>query len=144
MAEHAIGPVSGNDSPRAAGLRALFERLKLGYVKEFGDSNSGDPLMPEPRSRLTDANIVTSRYPDQQRHAVLLDIDHPAWLVKSSRPNHFHLYIDVPGGIPEDVYIDLLKALADAGVIEQGYYRTSKFRGFTSLRLPWIKKGQTS
>lgn len=89
---------------------------------------------------LDQANIVTSRHATTDRHALLLDIDYPAWLVKSSTPGHFHLYLDVPGGIPHEKYFALLGTLADCGVIERGYERTSRLRGFSSLRLPWIRK----
>lgn len=37
-------------------------------------------------------------------------------------------------------YVDLLNALARAGVVEQGYVDSSLERGYTAVRLPWIKK----
>ena len=65
-------------------------------------------------------------------------LDGPAVLVPSSTPGHSHLYIDVP--MTWEQYEAILTALADAGVMEQGYYRASKLRKGTHLRLPWVRK----
>lgn len=138
--------MSRNESPNAAALRALFGRLTLGFVEKFGGSSDGDVKMPDPVSQADRhlANVVTSKYGDGSgRHALLLDIDHPAWLVKSSTENHYHLYIDVPGGIDHEQYMEVLRVLSDAGVIQTGYRRASMNRGFTSLRFPWVKKEQS-
>lgn len=77
-------------------------------------------------------------------HAVLLDLDVPAYLVPSSTPGHSHLYVDVL--VPKSELIELLEVLAKTGVIEQGYAEASIKRGRTCLRLPWVKKdlGNTS
>lgn len=72
------------------------------------------------------------------RHTVMLDIDVPAVLVPSSTPGHSHLYIDAAMEWP--VLEALLKALANAGVIEPGYAGASISRGATFLRLPWVRK----
>lgn len=69
---------------------------------------------------------------------VVLDIDLPAQLVPSSTPGHFHLYIDKE--VPTDKYMRLLEVLAEVGIIEEGYKEASIARGFTAVRLPWIKK----
>ena len=37
-------------------------------------------------------------------------------------------------------YVAILEALANAGVVEQGYYRASLLRKGTHLRLPWVRK----
>ncbi len=135
--------VSRNESPAAAGLRALFGRLQLGFVKDFlrDSSDTSDIEQPVVMADLSQANIITSRYNDgTARHALLLDLDHPAWLVKSTTEGHFHLYVDVPGGIPHERYFALLGSLADCGVIERGYEKASRVRGFSSLRQPWVKK----
>lgn len=134
-------------SVEASGLRDLLHRLRHGYVEKFGDSRGGEgqvtlPEIVDPGNPK--ANIVTSKYlHGGARHAVLLDIDYPAYLVKSSTPGHYHLYLDVPGGVAHEDYLLLLSVLSKWGVIEKGYARTSKARGFTSLRLPHIKKKDT-
>jgi hypothetical protein len=48
--------------------------------------------------------------------------------------------VDVPGGISQGYYESLLNALANAGVIERGYASASIERGFSCVRLPWVKK----
>lgn len=132
-----------NESPTAFALRQLIGRLIPRKVKDWTDSEDMENTDVPPDCPLAHANIVTSRYNSgQARHAVVLDIDYPAWLVRSTTPGHFHLYLDVPGGVPHEMYMALLGTLADAGIIEYGYARASQARGFSSVRLPWIKKGQ--
>jgi len=130
-------------------LELITLKLRLYRVLDWGndDSQTKDDNRPGDRAFVTDlqdANVVTSQHstaPDgQARHALVLDIDHPAWLMPSTTPGHFHLYVDVPEGITNEKYTTLLTALADAGVIEWGYASASIARGFTSVRLPWIQK----
>lgn len=71
-------------------------------------------------------------------HSPVLDLDVPAFLVPSSTPGHSHLVIDVP--MTWDDYDQLLSVLAEVGIIEEGYYRASDRRGYSSIRLPWVKK----
>lgn len=87
-----------------------------------------------------DADIISSKIINHDLHTVMLDLDVPAQLVPSSTPGHSHLYIDVT--MSWRTYARLLRALADAGVIERGYMHASIARRFTALRLPWIKKDQ--
>lgn len=72
-------------------------------------------------------------------HWPVIDIDVPAHLVPSSTPGHSHLYIDVP--VPGEQYWALLEALADAGIVQPGYVGACWSRGYTSVRLPWVRKG---
>ena len=71
-------------------------------------------------------------------HLPVLDLDVPAVLIPSSTDGHWHLYLDVQ--VPDAAYWPMLEALATAGVLEGGYVRASKARGYTSVRLPWVKK----
>lgn len=97
----------------------------------------------EPAGSIAEANVSTSIREDcEDSHALLLDLDIPAWLVPSSTKGHSHLYVDAK--IPTSTYFALLDALADAGVIQQGYANSSKHRGGTALRLPWVKKPDTA
>jgi hypothetical protein len=68
----------------------------------------------------------------------VLDLDLPAQLIPSSTPGHFHLYLDVE--LSHSTYMDLLTALAAAGIIERGYADASRERGYTAVRLPWVRK----
>jgi hypothetical protein len=85
------------------------------------------------------ANLVSSELKDERgTHTVALDLDIPARLVPSSTPGHSHLFIDIELDWPK--YERLLKALAEAGIIESGYVAVSIERQATHLRLPWIRK----
>jgi O-acetyl-ADP-ribose deacetylase (regulator of RNase III) len=89
------------------------------------------------------ADIIGSQVAGSRVHTVMLDLDVPALLVPSSTPGHSHLYIDIP--MNWDVYRNLLDALVKAKILEPGYVAVAKRRGYTSLRLPWVKKkGMTS
>lgn len=127
---------------RGEALLALLHRLTPYKVTDWTTSDCDEgQAVGRHRVPFEKADIVASRVLDgSDCHVLLLDIDHPAWLVRSSTEGHFHLYVDIPGGIPHDAYMTLLAALADAGVIERGYANASRARGFSSLRLPWVKK----
>jgi hypothetical protein len=85
------------------------------------------------------ATVVTSEVADSPGdHRPVIDLDFPAKLVPSSTEGHFHLYLD--HRITWAKYEALLKALADADVIEPGYAASSIRRGYSAVRLPWVTK----
>jgi hypothetical protein len=71
-------------------------------------------------------------------HRPVIDIDLPVTVVPSSTPGHFHLYIDKP--MDWYTYLNLLDAMAAAGIVEPGYVSSARKRGHTAVRLPWITK----
>lgn len=85
------------------------------------------------------ANVITSRVDGTDLHKPVLDLDLPATLLPSSTPGHFHLLIDK--AMTWEAYEALLHALADAGLVEPGYVSASQSRGYTAVRLPWVRKG---
>lgn len=103
--------------------------------------------LPDTTTDINDAQVITSlveyhdRNPDLGMHRPILDIDFPAQLIPSSTPGHFHLYLDKP--MPWRTYAKLLRALAEAEIIEPGYARASEARKYTAVRLPWISKEDT-
>lgn len=120
---------------------------RLGRVGEFG-KDSDDPHGAQPVPvvyNLDRANVVLSKvepasaWADMNLHKPLIDIDMPAKLIPSSTPGHFHLYIDKT--MHWDDYRLLLVSLHRCGVISTGYLETTLVRGYTTLRLPWVKKG---
>lgn len=123
-------------------LRVLLNTLKTYRVKWWAPSSadmSGD-VNDREVAPIDKSDVVSSERFVDRRHAVVLDIDHESWLVKSTTPGHYHLYIDVPGGIDWMKYGTMLLAMADAGVLEPGYVNASIERGHTAARLPWVKK----
>jgi len=141
-----------------SGLRSLLGRLqsfKVDWKFSFipAENQEYEAGIDREVADLADANVVSSTLKGGHmftlldgaltpvdRHAVLLDIDYPAHLVASSTPNHYHLYLDVPGGVDHDKYMALLAMLADCGIIEKGYADVSIARGHSDLRLPWVTK----
>lgn len=90
-------------------------------------------------SPLVGAEAVTSRTKrNPDRHAILVDLDHPAMLVASSTPGHLHLYI--PGEWPWDHVMELFDVLVKLRLVEPGFRDASKARGASYLRLPWVAK----
>lgn len=70
------------------------------------------------------------------RHVVVLDIDFLTWVRPSETPGHYHLFIDKT--MTWDVYLELLEALAKAGIIQHGYLNAAKARGATFVAMvPW-------
>lgn len=128
-------------------LLGFIDGHVLYHVKDWGNDDSGDKANNRPSDRevassMGDADVVTSMRlgSNPARHDLLIDIDRPCWLIPSTTPGHYHLYVSVKGGIDPTVYGKLLDALANANVIEVGYAGASQARGFTSVRLPWIQK----
>lgn len=103
------------------------------------DEMEAEPWFHQP---IEKANLITSkteRYPyGVEYHRPVLDIDFPAELIPSSTPGHYHLYLDKQ--IPKASYMQLLRDLARAGIIQQGFADSAIERGASSARLPWIKK----
>jgi hypothetical protein len=75
-------------------------------------------------------------------HTIMLDFDYPVTLVESSTAGHHHLYIDHV--LPWAKYKRLLKALRDADLIEDGFYRASLRNHATMLRPPWVQRRHKS
>lgn len=88
-----------------------------------------------------EANAVSSELAGDGRgtHTVMVDIDLPAQLIRSSTEGHYHLYVDIPP-VSWEKYEAWLKASVEIGLIEEGYQRASSERKATFLRVPWVKK----
>ena len=98
-----------------------------------------------PLVNLRDANIVTSEYDEGddypgaiRQHMPVLDVDIPVQLVPSTNVGHYHLYFGI--AVAEEKYWAMLDAMTDAGVVQAAWVDASKNRGYSAVRLPWIKK----
>jgi len=109
-------------------------------VKNWHDSASGESGLNETiTTDITKGNVITSMIADKvTHHKLIIDLDLPAKLVPSTTEGHFHLYVDHE--IEKDAYFNLLNALVRAGLVEPGYVSASESRGYTAVRLPWVKK----
>jgi hypothetical protein len=150
------------------GLRSLLGKLTAYKVKHWGqDSSEPSSLDRDPTNDLNEAHVTSSLLREQpegahsladilnagrdpwdlaapeQLHQVVVDIDHAAHLVSSSTPDHWHLYVEIPGGVPQSAYFDWLRASAKIGLLQQGYVDASIARGHSDLRLPWVTKADT-
>lgn len=105
---------------------------------DYDPLNDREEVMDWEGHPLDEANVVSSECVDGQ-HRPVLDLDFECQLVPSSTPGHFHLYLDGLA-LPWWKYDALLKALADAGVIQHGYYTASRHRRATMVRLPGVSK----
>ena len=129
-----------------------FNRLRLFRVLKWVSNGDSVNLSTESQSAveetadLDEADIVSSEFRKRRpnaraQHMVVLDIDVPIAVIPSSTPGHSHLFIDAR--MSWDEYSDVLSALANAGIIEAGYAAASKARGFSAVRLPWVRKDVT-
>lgn len=92
-----------------------------------------------------EANLISSetvgKVPEidgTPQHCPVIDLDLPCRLIPSSTRGHFHLYIDHP--VPQDKYLAMIQAMADAGVVQPFYAEAAKLRGATFVRPEWVKK----
>lgn len=122
---------------------------ELGFIdpKIMDEADSESDGAPADFDR-DDANVVTSviawenHGPDGERipaaHWPVLDIDFEARLVPSSTPGHYHLYLEKH--VDHDQYMRLLEELERTGIVGPGYDHFSRQRGYTTARLPHVKK----
>lgn len=92
----------------------------------------------EPADTWEEANAISSEIAGTNMHAPVLDLDYSAELVPSSTPGHFHLYLN--RAVTWPAYKKLLLALAECGLIEDGYVSASIDRQATFVRKPGVTK----
>lgn len=111
-------------------------------LKKFtANPNENYDFAHEPAQFFEEADVITSEgNTGSGQHYPVLDLDIPHQYYESTTPGHGHLYIDHP--ISWRDYKRLLRILARAGIIEEGYYSAALSRGYTSVRVPWRRKGE--
>lgn len=99
-------------------------------------------LKPKVVESLEEANLVDSRIPDcPGMHRPIIDLDGlNAVLVPSTTPGNGHLYLDKP--VEFEKFLKVLEAMAEAGLVQWGFYRLTKLRGAAYARKPGVKKGE--
>ena len=121
------------------GLRAEPRTYK--EVDLTATDYSASEVRSMPAVAMEDANVVISATASGHAHWPAIDLDYPAFLEESSTPGHYHLYLNQP--VSKRDYMRVLRTMARAGLIEKGFYLASRARGFSALRLPWVKKKAT-
>jgi len=102
----------------------IFSNLD-GYNETSPAANIDVPSSPE------EANLISSLC-ESGKHAPVIDIDVPISVFPSSQLGHNHLYIDKE--ITWNQYTRILKALAAAGIVEDGYLKASLAKGYSCVR----------
>lgn len=134
-----------DDFPYEDTRRPPLEGQELRHVAEMDDYAAQHE---EVTTDLDRATVITSAVADPEvrglglyaeAHKIVLDLDHPAILLDSSTPGHHHLYVDKT--LTWEQYEKLLLVLGEVGLLEEGYVQASLERRYTSLRLPWVRKG---
>ena len=120
------------EDPQPVVLQRSF--YKVEWLKDsYGYERSG----PKKPCAEAEANLVGSRLRNpglDNYHAPVIDIDFEAQLLPSRTPGHYHLYLDTP--IEWRHYKNLLKHLADVGIVEPGYAEASIDAKESYLRVP--------
>ncbi len=136
-----IDPLRGLTPPLSGD--AETDEFGRKYYKVPKLDSSGDS--PEQDERVecskAEANLISSEstlLDEGNWHYPVIDLDIPCRLVPSSTEGHFHLYID--HAVPKDEYIKMLRAMADAGVVQEFYAKAAEMRGATFVRPEWVKK----
>ena len=122
--------------------RSPDSSLTLRKVNDWTDSAElPETVDHEEVVGIEEANVLCSdlKHPSVPGdHKIVIDLDLHAQLIPSTTPDHFHLLIDKP--LARDDYFEILDVLAKHGILETGYVNAAKQRGYTAVRLPWIKK----
>lgn len=132
-------PIDGFDDEYYVQRR--YAKANLDSEPTAGSYGTNGITVQSNHAPLPAANLVTSLLAtasitngnDIMNHAPAFDIDIPCELIESSQIGHYHMYIHK--AMTWNNYVKILKALADAGVVEQGYYAAAVNRGYSSLRL---------
>lgn len=131
------------DAAEVAKGRTLTHLARENFKVTSEEFHSDRPdLKPRVVESLEEANLVDSRIPGKpDLHRPIFDLDGlNATLVPSSTPGNSHLYLDKE--VPFDKFLKVLEAMAEAGLVQWGFYRLTKLRGAAFARKPGVKKGE--
>lgn len=135
------GVVMGGDWRTAERLwngRKLYKIDQRARARSY-DSSAKEEELSE-RS-APEADLISSRVLglEDEWHMPAIDIDMPVYAVRSDTPDHSHLYIQKK--MHWDAYLKLLQAMAEAGIVEEGYVQMSEVRGASFLYMPGRGRG---
>ena len=112
-------------------------RTVLARLQETGLARPTD--VPHSQAEAPSAGIEGYRMPaGELLSEAVFRLRCPAVLVPSSTDGHFHLYLETEIGW--DAYVRLLRAMAEAGLLETGWVELSERRKMAMLRKPGVRK----
>lgn len=121
----------------------VFRKMKSLESTDYDDIANiilAEPKVADPES----ANLITSELTNGL-HAPAIDLDKMAVRLVESRTKdgkHWHLLIDKE--MPWEDYVELLEVMVKIGLVEPGYLKASKARGYTALRFPHVDSPRNS
>lgn len=115
--------VSVEKAPEGSILRLW---LTLTHLETYGLAQTLDAAGLGVLGAFTAPNLVT------------LTLTARAFAVASTTPGHGHLYVD--HAMDWQTYQKMLNELVTPGILEPGYVGASEDRGWTCVRLPWVRK----
>ena len=138
------GVVMGGDWRTA---ERLWNGRKLYKIDQHARDRTYDRSAQEEKMSersAPDADLISSRCLglEEEMHMPAIDIDLPVYAVRSDTPGHSHLYIQQQ--MHWDSYLQLLKAMAVAGIVEPNYVQMSEARGASFLYMPGKGRGSRS
>lgn len=120
-------------------LTRLWSHLPRVLRRKEHFPHAYEPYTTEEKCSALEASIMTSELEFASGlHGPVLDIDMPCALVPSTTPGHYHLIIE--RAMTWRQYKRLLRAMTRAGILEKGFTRMSIRHGYSSVRVPWVKK----
>jgi hypothetical protein len=124
------------EAPDFIGPRGMFKVEKLGW--DWRNDPDIEKGYYEP-CEYNDANLIGSKTDlENGGHLPVIDLDLPAHLEPSTKPDHYHLYINKV--VAWDKYVKLLEALHECGLINEGFKEMSIRRGQSYVRRPGVYK----
>ena len=117
-------------------LPCSVESVHDGYALRLGVSWKASQALALAEALEAAGLGVTGVAVSPERASVLMAAR--AFVVPSTTPGHGHLYVDKLMDWP--TYQKLLNKLVELEVLEPGYVGASEDRGWTCVRLPWVRK----
>lgn len=146
--EYAFAPDYPVEKPKPAvhipdfvGPRPLYRQEDLNLNLNWKElEDEAKTARPDEVDTPEDANLIGSKADilEPDGHLPVIDMDLPCHLEPSTTPGHFHLYVNKV--VAWDKYVAVLKAMYEAGLVEEGFYEMTVSRGESFVRPPWVAK----
>lgn len=116
-----------------------LQRYECENLQEQEDSDDGVPMEKDQnRYPAKDGNLISSKIEGSSRHFPVLDLDFEAVLIDSKTPGNHHLYLNKD--VSWQAYKNLLKALFDAELINDGFYHRALLEEATFCRSTFLEQ----